>query len=126
VGFTRHGLLTPTYAAANEVLASAPAALRRNAPSAAASPTSGDSTSEFISSRTSRASRAGDTEFRTARYSIIAGELRPMTLDECARDIPPTAIGHVEWSSRALLLPCAGRHALDEPVRVGSHGQACR
>ena len=126
MGFTRHGLLTPTYAAADEVLAAAPAALRHSAFAAVASPAFADSTSGLISSRTSRALHAGITTVRAAHDPIIASGSRSSTLGECARDITYGAISHLAWSFRSLLLPCAGRHALDELTHVGNRGQACR
>ena len=126
MGFTRHGLLTPTYAAANERLAAARAPLRHSVPSADASPTFADSTSGFISSRASRASHVGIAKSGAVHAAIIAGEWRSVNVGERARHIPRIAISHLEWSFRSLLLPCAGRHALDELTREGSRGQACR
>jgi hypothetical protein len=126
VGSTRHGLLTPTYAAAIDSLDAAPSAPRRSALQAVGSPTSGDSTFDFDTSRSRFARRANRTTGRGAHRSIGAHDSRRISRADRARVAPTTTICGAEQSSRSLLLPHAGRHALDEPARANARGQACR
>jgi hypothetical protein len=134
VGSTRHGFVTPTYADAIQSLAAAPATPRRAASSAAASPTSSDSTFECITTHSCRTRRVGSTTERTAHCTASHVAYRtngvrawhPITGADVDRLASSTLVEHATQSSRSLLHPRAGRHALDKSLRSESRRPGCR
>ena len=113
MGSTRSGLLTPTSAVANDMLAAALSAPRYFASSAFASPTSDAAAVEPITMRSHRAPRAGIILRRRNHHRTSAPISCSTTLVECPRVASEPATNLRTTSLRTLLRAYAGRLALD-------------
>jgi hypothetical protein len=104
----------------------APFALRHAASTAASSPTSGDSASLAITSRSSVTGRhRGEFELAPQRSNTSADATPSMRADR-ARDAALLTNDGAARPILALLHPYEGRHDLDELTRRVARGQACR
>lgn len=118
MGSTRSGLLTPTSAVANDMLAAALSAPRYSASTASASPTSDATALEPNIARSRLARLLRVVAHRRNHHVVLTLISRSIALGEHARDASLSSIGLAARSLRALLHACAGRLALDESSRA--------
>jgi len=118
VGSTRSGLLTPTSAVANDMLAAALSAPRYSASTASASPTSDASAFEPNTTRSLRARRLRNIARRRNHHLAFTLNSRSITLAERDLDASGSSMKVAATSLRALLHAYAGRLALDESSRA--------
>lgn len=127
MGSTRSGLLTPTFAVANDILAAALSAPRYFASSAFTSSTSDASAVEPSTTRSHRTRRSVVVSRRPNHHRTFAPISRPITLAERIRTASEVAITSAVTSLHALLHAYAGRLALDEWSRTaGTSRRAIR